>query len=211
MIRNVTNDYTPRAVLFDFGGVLATEGFREGLQEIARRQGLDPLEVHLVGMAAIYDSGYITAQGSEAGFWAMMRERTGLAGTDEELSAKILGRFVIRPRMLEAARGLRRMGIITAILSDQTDWLERLDDRDLFYGEFDHVFNSYRLGKGKRDPSLFADVVAGIGIAPHEALFVDDMLANVERARAEGLQGIVFADEHIFLAELERLLCRDMR
>ena len=202
---NITIDNAPRAVLFDFGGVFATEGFREGLQEIARRQGLDPLAVLLVGMDAIYDSGYITGQGSEAKFWDMMRKRTGIEGTDEDFAGEILSRFGIRPRMLEAVRRLRRMGIITAILSDQTDWLERLDDRDLFYSEFDHVFNSYRLGKGKRDPSLFTDVVAGVGIAPHEALFVDDMPANVERARREGLQGIVFTDEECFLEELERL------
>lgn len=205
MTGNATMGNTPRAVLFDFGGVLATEGFREGLQEIARRQGLDPVEAQLIGMDAIYDSGYIVGQGSEAEFWAMMRERAGLAGTDEELACEILSRFVIRPRMLEAVRRLRHMGIITAILSDQTDWLERLDDRDLFYSEFDHVFNSYRLAKGKRDPSLFADVVAGLGIAPPEALFVDDMPANVERAMREGLQGIVFTDEEGFLANLERL------
>jgi len=205
MTGNTTENNTLRAVLFDFGGVLATEGFREGLQEIARCQGLDPLEVHMTGMDAIYDSGYIVGNGSEAEFWAVMRERTGLAGTDKDLTGEILDRFVIRPRMLEAVRRLRGMGIITAILSDQTDWLERLDDRDLFYGEFDHVFNSYRLGKGKRDPSLFADVVAGIGTAPHEALFVDDMPANVERAKDEGLQGMVFADEEGFLAELKRI------
>ena len=177
MTVNATIDNTPKAVLFDFGGVLATEGFREGLQEIARRQGLDPLKVHLAGMDAIYDSGYIVGKGSEAEFWAMMRERTGLSGTDAELSEEILRRFVIRPRILDAVRRLSRMGIITAILSDQTDWLERLDDRDLFYSEFDHVFNSYRLAKGKGTPSLFADVVAGVGIAPPEALFVDDMQA----------------------------------
>jgi putative hydrolase of the HAD superfamily len=30
-----------KAVLFDFGGVLAEEGFRNGLQALAREQGLD--------------------------------------------------------------------------------------------------------------------------------------------------------------------------
>jgi FMN phosphatase YigB (HAD superfamily) len=193
---------TLKAVLFDYGGVLATEGFREGLREIAYRQGLDPHHVHLIGMDAIYESGYISGMGSEAEFWDLMRKRTGLTGTDKELAGEILSHFVIRQRMLEEVRRLREMGIIAAILSDQTDWLEQLDDRDLFYSEFDHVFNSYRLGKGKRDPSLFA----GIGILPHEALFVDDLPANVERARAEGLQGIVFTDEAGFLAELERLV-----
>lgn len=205
MTEIATIDKAPRAFLFDFGGVLATEGFREGLQEIARRQGLDPKEVHLIGMDAIYDSGYIVGNGSEAEFWHMMRERAGLAGSDKELASEILTRFIIRPRMLVAVRRLRRMGIKTAILSDQTDWLEKLDARDQFYRDFDHVFNSYRLGRGKRDPSLFAYVVALLGISSPEALFVDDMLANVERARTEGVPGVVFTDEEDFLAKLDRL------
>ena len=64
MTGNTPRVKAPRAVLFDFGGVLATEGFREGLQETARRQGLDPREVHMTGMDAIYDSGYIVGKGS---------------------------------------------------------------------------------------------------------------------------------------------------
>jgi putative hydrolase of the HAD superfamily len=194
-----------RAVLFDFGGVIATEGFREGLHAIARRHGLDPEELIRLGMDAIYDSGYITGRAGEADFWAMMRKRAGLAGTDAELSGEILTRFAIRPRMLEAVRRLSRRGIITAILSDQTDWLERLDERDNFYREFDRVFNSFRLEKGKRDPSVFADVAALLGIAPGEALFVDDMPANVERSRSQGMRGLVFENEDEFLADMERI------
>jgi putative hydrolase of the HAD superfamily len=195
-----------RAVLFDYGGVLATEGFCEGLHAIARRQGLDPLEVHRLGMDAIYDSGYIVGQGSEADFWSLMRARAGIRGEDADLAGEILPRFTIRSRMIETVRRLRRLGIIVAILSDQTDWLERLEARDRFFGEFDRVFNSYRLGKGKRDPTVFADAVALLGVSPREALFVDDMPANVERAREQGLRGIVFEDEERFLVEVEQLL-----
>ncbi len=198
-----------RAVLFDFGGVIATEGFRDGLHAVARCQGLDPGDLVRIGMDAIYDSGYITGHGSETGFWEMMRQRAGLAGTDGELTAEILTSFAVRPRMLEAVRRLRRMGIVTVMLSDQTDWLERLDERDDFYREFDHVFNSYRLGKGKRDPAIFADVVALLGIEAGAALFVDDMPANVERARSRGLKGLLFEDEEGFLAELERILSKE--
>jgi putative hydrolase of the HAD superfamily len=198
----------PRAILFDFGGVIATEGFREGLSAIARRQGLDPEEVCRLGADSVYESGYVLGRGSEAEFWELMRERAGIRGADAELSGEILARFAIRPRMLEAVRRLRRGGVVTVILSDQTDWLERLDARDHFFGEFDRVFNSYRLGKGKRDSSVFAESVAALGLLPHEALFVDDLPANVERARGEGVPGMLFTDEECFLAELERLLGR---
>jgi len=198
-----------RAVLFDFGGVIATEGFRDGLHAVARRQGLDPGELVRIGMDAIYDSGYITGRGTETGFWEMMRRRSGLAGTDGELTAGILTSFAVRPRMLEAVRRLRRMGIVTVILSDQTDWLERLDERDDFYREFDRVFNSYRLGKGKRDPDVFTDVVALLGIEAGEALFVDDMPSNVERSISRGVRGLLFENEEEFLVELERLLFKE--
>jgi putative hydrolase of the HAD superfamily len=133
-----------------------------------------------------------------------MRARTGLAGEDGELTRAILDRFVIRPGMLAAVRSLRARGFRVAILSDQTDWLERLDRRDGFYGEFERVFNSYRLGKGKADPSLFDDVVGEMGVAPGEALFVDDMPGNVERAAARGLRTILYRDEETFREELAR-------
>jgi putative hydrolase of the HAD superfamily len=195
-----------KAVLFDYGGVLAEEGFLEGLQAIARRQGLDPFEVHRIGMDTVYDSGYVLGTGSEADFWALMRNRTGIEGSDAELSGEILRRFTLRPRMLEAVRAVRKKGYVAAILSDQTDWLEQLDARDGFFREFDRVFVSWHLGKGKRDPGIFDDVVRTLDVLPHEALFVDDMPSNVERARARGLRGIVFEDEVQFVAELDRVL-----
>jgi putative hydrolase of the HAD superfamily len=194
-----------KAVLFDFGGVLAEEGFQEGIYAIARSQGLDPAEVHQAGMEAVYDTGYVLGRGSEADFWREMRQRTGIVGDDETLSREILDRFVLRPGMLAAVRALRQRGIKVAILSDQTDWLEWLDRRDGFFAAFDQLFNSYRLGKGKRDPSAFDDAVRALGVAPHEALLVDDMPGNVARAAARGLQTILFQDEAGFLAELARI------
>jgi putative hydrolase of the HAD superfamily len=194
-----------RAVIFDYGGVLAEEGFREGLLAIAQNQGLDPEIVLRTAMDAIYDCGYILGRGSESAFWAMMLVRCGIRGEIETLSGEILKRFVLRPRVLEAVRKLRCKGIVTAILSDQTDWLARLDRRDHFFREFDRVFNSYELGKGKRDPGVFDDIVADLGIAPREALFIDDMRSNVERAKSRGLRTILCIGEAELLKELKQI------
>jgi putative hydrolase of the HAD superfamily len=193
-----------RAVLFDFGGVLAEEGFRVGLRAIALRQGLDPALVHRTGMEAVYDTGYVLGRGSEAEFWAAMRQRTGIRGEDAELSAEILDRFVLRPRMLAAVRALREQGFVVAILSDQTDWLERLDARYDFFREFARVFNSYRLGKGKLDPGVFTEVAALLGVQPAETLFVDDLAGNVARAAGRGLRTLHGEDEEYLLRELAR-------
>ena len=195
-----------RAVIFDFGGVLASEGFREGLVAIALRNGVDPDEVFSLASDAIYESGYITGRGTEAGYWDLLRRKTGIAGMDSDLTGEILRRFVLRPRMLSAVRMLRAHGVITAILSDQTDWLERLEARDRFFLEFDRVFNSYRLGKGKRDATVFDDTVRALGVAPKEALFVDDNPGHVERAASRGLRAVLFRDQDRFLSDLDRLM-----
>ena len=97
--------------------------------------------------------------------------------------------------MLALIRALRRQRYITAILSDQTDWLDQLDSEFHFFQSFDKVYSSYHLGKGKRDPSIFDDVLSDLDCTPQQVLFVDDDPGNVERARSRGLKGLLFLNE----------------
>lgn len=195
-----------RAVLFDYGGVLADEGFRDGLHALAEEQGLDTAALPRQGMQAVYDSGFVLGRGDAAGFWALLRERSGLQGTDEALSGRILAGFRLRARMLERVKRLRQSGYLTGILSDQTHWLDELADRQGFTAAFDRIYNSYHIGKGKRDPTLFADVAADLGLAPGAILFVDDDPGNVRRAREAGFQALLCRDELTCLRELQQLL-----
>ncbi len=194
-----------RAILFDFGGVLAEEGFREGLKALARAQGLDPEGVFRAGMEAVYASGYVLGKGSEEDFWALLRARTGLRGPDHALREAVLARFRLRPGMLALVDALRRKGYITGLLSDQTDWLDAIDRKAGLYAHFDKVYVSHRLGKGKRDPGLFDDVVRDLGLRPEEVLFVDDNPENVARARSRGLRAVLFTDEAALRRALEAL------
>jgi len=192
-----------RAVLFDYGGVLAEEGFVNGLRAIVAAQGLDPDASQRAGADAVHDSGYVTGRGTESQFWALWRSRTGVQGEDAYLRDQVLSRFVLRPAMIELVRALCREGVITAILSDQTDWLDKLDVRDQFFREFDKIYNSFRLGKSKRDTSIFSDAVRDLGLKPGEVLFVDDKPGHVERARSQGLQAMAFRDQDSFLREFQ--------
>lgn len=192
------------AILFDFGGVLAEEGFHNGLVAMANEQGLDVQAMPTMAMQAVYDSGFVLGQGSAADFWALLRERTGLQGEDEALTKRILDGFVLRPWIIDLVQRLRAQGYITAILSDQTHWLNELDQKDHFSEAFDHVFNSYYLGKGKRDPSLFRDIAIALQLPPSSLLFVDDNIDNVTRAREEGWRAIHYIDQDSFMREMEK-------
>lgn len=191
-------------ILFDYGGVLAEEGFTQGLAAIAKENRLDPVDFFRTATEAIYACGYVTGKNTEKAYWELLRSQTGIQGEDRDLTEAILSRFILRPRMIGAVRTLRKQGLNQVILSDQTDWLDRLDARQPFFQEFSRVFNSYHLGKTKREPSLFTDVLAALAIEPGQALFVDDNPGHIERATAIGLETHLFQNEALFFTDLNR-------
>lgn len=195
-----------RAVIFDFGGVLAEEGFREGLLFIGRKNGLDPLRFFRTADRLIYETGYLTGRADEAAFWNTLRRATGIGGSDRELRTEILTRFVLRPDMISGAQRLRSTGLAVAILSDQTNWLDEINAGTPFFGHFDAVFNSFRTHKSKRDPSVFRDVCTSLDIRPGEALFVDDNRDHIGRASGEGLHTIHFTSIDDFQSKIAGFL-----
>jgi len=181
-----------KAVFFDFGGVIAEEGFRDGMRAIAISGGIEPEGFFRLADDLIYETGYVVGKNTEENFWSALKERSGIRLDNSTLREEILKRFTIRGEMLKIVSELRAKGIKVYILSDQTNWLDELDKKDGFYKAFDGIFNSYHMGKGKRDPSVFKDICSGLGIEPKEAIFVDDNLKNIERARNMGLMTIHF-------------------
>jgi putative hydrolase of the HAD superfamily len=138
-------------------------------------------------------------------YWNAIRERTGISGSDKELREEILGRFILRPEMIQFVEKIKSF-LVVAILSDQTNWLDEIDQRTPFYHHFHYIFNSFRLKKSKRDPSVFRDVCSTMGFNPDEVLFVDDNSENVKRASGEGLKTLHFRDIEDFKREIEKYL-----
>ena len=195
-----------KAVLFDFGGVLAEEGFKQGLKAIAKERGFDPEDFYAIAGDLVYQSGYVSGTLDEHYYWEAVRKKTGLREADEVLRKEILKRFKLRPEMMEMVDRLKSSGFIVAILSDQTNWLDELNRRTPLYCHFDHVFNSFHLKKTKRDPSIFKDVCAVLGVHPEEVLFVDDNPENIKRASSQGLRTIHFEGVNEFRKEIEKFV-----
>ena len=195
-----------KAILLDYGGVIAEEGFQNTLRAIAHEQAIDVTHMMNVARTAVYDSGFILGWGTEEEFWNWMRKGTGLQGSDTELTQRVLDGFILRPWMIERMQQLSAQGYITGILSDQSHWLDWLNERDQFFQYFDPVFNSYYMGKGKRNPELFPEITEKLALAPGEILLVDDMKSNTERAQASGWQTIFYVDKEGFLEQIDTLI-----
>jgi putative hydrolase of the HAD superfamily len=194
-----------QAILLDFGGVIAEEGFQQGLYAIAGKFGLDRKRFFQLANEAVYNSGYVIGSGTENDYWNELREHSGITANNDELRQEILTRFIPRDWMLEIIRSLRQQEKVIAILSDQTDWLDQLDARYHFFQYFDAVFNSFHLGKTKRDSTIFADTLSALRANGKETLFVDDNIGHIDRAAAAGLQTHHFSGRAGFEKKLKEL------
>lgn len=200
--------YPYRAVIFDFDGVVAEQGFRRALVEATGTDETVMPDLRREGMIALLKSGYVTGAGSEAEFASLFAQRTGLTLDLARLRRVIVEQSKVRSWVLDMARRLQREGLITAVLTDHTDWLDDIERRAPFHHAFSRVFNSYTLGDCKAQASVFTTVVGLLGVPAEQAVFIDDNPDNVARARSRGLAGIAFEERDQVVAELSALLGR---
>jgi HAD superfamily hydrolase (TIGR01509 family) len=202
----MSNESNIDCVLFDFGGVLAEEGFKKGLAVIAKLNRIDEETFTKTASDIIYSTGHIIGKATERDFWKEMRKKTGIVGDDIFFRNEILARFRLRPWMIDLVKGLKAEKITVGILSDQTQMLDKLDEKYEFFKWFDQVFNSYHFGKGKRDASLFDDIAGILKFEPRRILFIDDDLGHISRAKQKGWKAILYVDRESFQKDFEKIL-----
>lgn len=184
-----------KAVILDFGGVVC---FHPNDQQIAELAGLcgvpiaDFLRVFW-GHRTAYDRGDFDA----AQYWKAFADSTGRSYSAVQVSefARRDSDFWSRidTRVMEWARRVRASGARIALLSNlPADLGAQLYARPGFLAEFDHFTFSYEVRSVKPEARIYEHCVAGLGVAPSEALFLDDRIENVRGAQAVGIQAVLF-------------------
>lgn len=206
-----------RAVIFDLGGVVfpspfdvfsayeADRGLPEGFLRRVVAAGGDH------GSWARLERGELRLDEFHAAFAAEC-EAAGAQVNAAELMAGITRRFAPRSEMVAALRTIRSRDLRTAALTN--NWLppagggpadRRAGDLDAL-GLFDVVVESAREGLRKPDPAIYRLTCDRLGVAPAEAVFLDDLGVNLKPARALGMTTIKVTDPHAALGELAAVL-----
>jgi len=106
--------------------------------------------------------------------------------------------------MLEAIRRIRAHGLLAAALTN--NWITEDAGTGVLRPHFDVFIESAAIGLRKPDPRIFQRACEALRVAPAEAVFLDDIGANLKAARALGMTTIKVADPAAALAELEGVL-----
>jgi epoxide hydrolase-like predicted phosphatase len=198
-----------KAVIFDFGRVISAQKPLSLFRSYERDLGLEPGTINpiMFGSQAWQDT--LVGRKTAKEFWYAIASELNLH-TPEEIDAfrqRYHADEAINAGVLALIRRLREQGRYKlAVLSNcppgLADWLADWGMLD----QFDVVFCSGDEGIAKPDPAVFETTLERLGVAPEEAVFIDDTLGHVEAARALGLHGVLFTTAEALANELESLL-----
>lgn len=185
---------TIKAIIFDFGGVLLG-----GRSEEERRYWSERLGLKLGQLEEIMYEGEEWAQVkvgaiSRKEFWQRVGAKLGLH-TPEEIAAFRREYFAgdlerLDRQLVDLARQLRGQYRL-AVLSNASGVVEQLLRDKLGIGDlFDVVIDSACVGLAKPDRAIYELALEQLGVAPHEAVFIDDRAQNVAAAAALGIHAI---------------------
>jgi epoxide hydrolase-like predicted phosphatase len=119
----------------------------------------------------------------------------------EGLTTRLFSELHADTDMRSAVAEARRQGVRTSLISNT--W--GVTPPEHVEGMFDAVVLSGREGLRKPEAAIYLLAADRLGAPPDRCVFVDDMPANVEGARAVGMTGVLHRDAAITIPKLEAL------
>jgi glucose-1-phosphatase len=194
---------TVRAVVFDFGNVVGFFSHRKATERLAPLAGVDADAFHAFVFGGRLEDDYESGRLTTAAFVEAVRGGCRLGCTDEAFAEAYGDIFWPNPGVCELLPALARRH--TLLLLSNTNELHARRFRAQFADvlcHFGHLVLSHEVGARKPHPGIFRHAERLAGCHPGEMLFVDDLPANVEGARACGWHGIVYTGPEDLRREL---------
>jgi len=198
-----------RAVFFDLGGVIVRTEYQAPRQHLAEKFGMDYEDIEKVvfgggpnGSAAQATLGEIT----EKAHWLnVMKILKQPAAEYERIRDEFFAGDIIDRGILDFLRSLKpkyKVGLISNAWSGLRPYVVR----EKFDGVFQHMIISAEVGVVKPDPKIYQLALEQLQVEAEEAVFVDDVLENIEACQKVGMQGIQFKDPESAIKQLKALL-----
>lgn len=194
-------------IVFDIGNVLVDYCWEEHIV----RRGFSGEKKERLGRAMMLSD---TWQEVDRGVWSEEQLLAGFIANDRELEAEIRTVFsdmstLVRERSgsKDWLRSLKADGYRVYYLSNFSSKVEREAKKELsFLEEMDGGILSYTVRLIKPDPAIYRLLLERYGLSAEESVFLDDSAANVQAAKALGMEGILVTSQEQARKELDSLL-----
>jgi len=196
-----------KAVILDVGGVLIRTHSWVGREKWATKLGMDARDFEDFVFGGESGRQAQLGQITSAEHWGRLADHFGLDGSGiTELRRDFFSGDLLDETLVAYIKRLRRAGYRTGLLSNAGNEARQLLSGDYpIIDEFDGVVISAEVGVMKPAPEIYRLAAESVDADVKEALFVDDVMENVEGARAVGMQALHFTDPDLVRQQLSEI------
>lgn len=182
-----------RAVLFDLGGVVLQVDHQRSFDVWSRHSRLSRAELQAAYRVdepyQRYETGALPAEGYFAHLRQVLRLDCDTTVVQAGYNAMLAAEIEETVQLLDVIRERVPCYAISNTNAVHVAEIERAFPRLL--PKFTRVFTSHEIGHRKPHPAAFEHVLKEIGVPAGEVLLFDDLVPNIEAARAMGMQAVV--------------------
>lgn len=186
-----------KAVIFDFFGVLVTEGLKQFLDE--NFGAVSPERRDALDIVMRYDSGH----GTYDGMISSLAKKADLpiVKVREALGDNQPNKLLL-DHIQKDLKGKYKLGILSN--SGHNTVHRILAHKYVDY--FDDILHSYDVGMTKPHPEVYKLTAERLGAEPAECIFIDDTEGHCHGARRAGMKAIHYQNFHQLKKDLKSLL-----
>lgn len=205
LVATVSLSAVPRAIVFDFTGVMAGnpnyEAVSQFLCESFRFTQTEFKKANLRKQQA-------TKSGkTEEEFWLGLANEQGIIlphHWPHQLRSVIKNAIRVDSEMYLLVDQLREKQIPIALLSNINEKLSKLVRECQLYDPFNPCLLSHEIGVAKPDPKAYQILLKRLNLPAKDIVFIDDKSENVNVAKKLGLDAIVFRSADQIRQELKK-------
>lgn len=197
---------TIKATIWDFSGVLIQPRVPDPYSELACELGIstDQLAKYFDGTE---NSQMDIGKETEKDYvWRMIHELRLKPEAFQLISNFFFDKYELDNELMTFIRQ-SQPGMRAALCSNFSDRLRpSLDEPWGITNDFDVIVISCEAGVKKPEPKIYQLTLEQLGIAPEEAVFIDDLEKNVKGAQAVGIKGVWFKNTRGTIQQIQHYL-----
>lgn len=186
-----------KAIIFDFFGVLVTEGFKQFCDTYfpndkeKRRRAIELVTKHDAGLVTKddYIQGLISLAGVDS------------ATVDDHMSSNVPNKPLL-DYIKDELKPKYKVGVLSNSGDDYISQMLEPADLEIF----DDIILSYQHGMVKPSEEIFRFAAKRLEVPPENCVFVDDSPNHCRGAQRAGMKAILYEDYSNFKTDIEKIL-----
>src|SRR5260221_9495311 len=194
-----------KAILFDLGGVLFTNGTKKFVEYTSEKYGIDKEKISNVVDKGEIPDAYREGRIGRAEFWSKVKQELNLPEDIEALEKEWISRYELIQGTKDILQELAKRYKIYFLSDNVKERVDAINKKFDFLSWFEAGVFSHEVGVRKPHPKIYKLALQKAGEVPEEAVFIDDKESALKPAFEMGMTTILFESPEQLRERLAKL------